>query len=179
MSPKKILLLFLMIMFTACSPNSFGEHDQITVNSDPAVAAGLDDKSLEAEARLALIEFYDALNQRTYERAAALYGGKYEVLQGYNPDLDPMNQAALLEAGCTFNGLMCLKTLDVTLIQAVEAREFAFAVTFANPDGSLFVLGPCCGASEEDMPPVSTFTVHVTCEDDGPCLVLELPPYVP
>lgn len=179
MSPKIILLFFLMIILTACSPDLVGQPGQIMTNPDPAVVAGFDDESREAEARSALMDFFDALNQRVFEQAVRMYGGSYEVLQGYNPEIDPMNHVALLEAGCTFNGLMCLRVLDTRLIQADEAGDFVYTVTFANPDGSQFVLGPCCGATEEDMPPVNVFDVHVTCEQEGLCLVLDLPPFVP
>lgn len=37
------------------------------------------------------------------------------------------------------------------------ADKFIFTVEFANPDGSLFVLGPCCGSTMTDVPPQSRF----------------------
>jgi len=37
----------------------------------------------------------------------------------------------------------------------LRGDSYVFQVKFNNPDGSLFILGPCCGASETGMPPVS------------------------
>ncbi len=137
------------------------------------------DNQLESSAELALINFFTYLNQKNYHQASEVYGGPYDQLVGYNPSLSEADKEGLLQAGCEFNGLMCLSILKSRLVEANSADEHLFEVEFANPDGSLFVLGPCCGASEEEMPPVSTFTVRVRCESDGNCLVLDLPPYVP
>lgn len=180
MNPKMTLILILLIMLTACSPGLFDQPGQNESSPAPDLTAELDQTaSREAQARSTLVDFYDRLNQGDYDLATGLYGGSYEVLQGYNPGIDPGEKANLLEAGCQFNGLMCLPVMDVTLIEENEPREFVYTVAFTNPDGSQFVLGPCCGATEEEMPPVTLFDVHVTCEDGGPCLVLDLPPYVP
>lgn len=60
------------------------------------------------EARSALISFFELLNYREYEKAAALYGGEYQGLREWNPLLDPQDHAALLKNGCEINGLQCL-----------------------------------------------------------------------
>ena len=140
-------------------------------------AAG--NERLEANAELTLINFFTYLNQKSYRQASEIYGGPYDQLIGYNPSLSETDKEGLLQAGCEYNGLMCLSVLSSRLINANSTNEFIFEVEFANPDGSLFVLGPCCGASEDEMPPVSTFNVRVRCESDGVCKVLDLPPYVP
>ena len=180
MNPKIIFTSLLLLVLTACNPGIFESPGQIIDNPIITPTPGLDSNaSREVEARSALVDFYAALNQGAYPLAAELYGGSYEVLQGYNPGIDPGENASLWEAGCKFNGLMCLKVLDSALIQTDDSHGFIYEVVFANPDGSQFVLGPCCGATEDEMPPVSVFNVHVTCEQDSPCLVLDLPPYVP
>jgi hypothetical protein len=180
MKLKMFLIPILFIMLTACSPGPVTqpghETDTPVQVSTPVLGQNI---SRELEAQSAVMDYYAALNQGSYDQAVELYGGSYEELQYFNPDFDPDDRAGLLQAGCTFNGLMCLQVLDLPLIQPDEPDEFVYEVSFANPDGSLFVLGPCCGATEEEMPPVSLFTVHVTCEDEGRCLVLQLPPYVP
>ncbi len=134
---------------------------------------------LEANAELTLINFFTYLNQKNYRHASEIYGGPYDQLVGYNPSLSEADIEGLLQAGCEYNGLMCLSVLKSRLVEANSTDEYIFEVEFANPDGSLFVLGPCCGASEDEMPPVSTFNVRVHCENDGVCKVLDLPPYVP
>jgi len=128
-------------------------------------------------ARQALIDYFNALEKGDYAAAAALYGGSYENLQSMNPDIDPNDHSALLERGCTQNGLRCLPTRSVSLDEQVGDR-YVFLVEFSNPDGSLFVRGPCCGASEAEMPSVSQFGYTVV-NKAGDYLVQELPVYVP
>jgi hypothetical protein len=135
--------------------------------------------NLETRSGSTLTEFYNLLSQGKYDRAAELFGGSYEVLQGYNPEIDSSNGAALLEAGCKTNGFMCLPILDMRLFQINDQREFIYEVTFKNPDGSAFELGPCCGANEEMIPVISLFTIHVFCELQDVCHVMDLPPYAP
>lgn len=130
------------------------------------------------QAGQALDDFFTALNSADYSTADALYGDTYEVLTGYNPDVDPGDHAALWERGCTQNGLQCLTMRTATLKEHRDG-EFIFTVEFNNPDESLFVLGPCCGATETEMPPVSQFEYRVVKSAEGHYLVMDLPVYVP
>jgi hypothetical protein len=52
-------------------------------------------------------------------------------------------------------------------------------VEFAMPNGEPFVRGPCCGASETEMPPESEFLFAVVQSEDGEYRVQDLPVYVP
>jgi hypothetical protein len=56
---------------------------------------------------------------------------------------------------------------------------YSFQVEFNHPDGSLFVLGPCCGANETGMPPVSQFEFTVTRNAQGKFVVLDMSLYAP
>ena len=56
--------------------------------------------------------------------------------------------------------------------------DFRFTVELQNPDGSLFVLGPCCGADPDTEPPWTQFDFLVKRTDSG-FLVQDLPVYVP
>lgn len=134
---------------------------------------------LELQAQETLTEYFQSLSQGLYDRAVELYGGTYDELAYLNPAVDPDERAQLLKAGCEFNGFMCLPILSNVLVLVENQQDFYFDVEFSNPDGSLFVLGPCCGATEEIMPPMSVFTIQVRCGDAGLCQVLDLPPYVP
>ena len=129
------------------------------------------------DARQALIAFFDHLDQGEYTAADALYGGSYETLAAMNPDLDPDDHAALWEHGCLQNGLQCL---TIRSAAAVEWRDggFLFKVEFNAPGGSLFVLGPCCGATETEMPSKSLFDYKVI-EVEGRYKVIDLPVYIP
>jgi uncharacterized protein YraI len=131
------------------------------------------------KARRALVSFFELLNHREYERAAALYGGEYQGLRESNPLLDPQDHSALLKNGCEINGLQCLQVKRIADEKMVSLAEYHFAVEFANNDGTLFVRGPCCGANETDTPSQSQFGYTVVRSCAGEFLVVELPVYVP
>ena len=46
---------------------------------------------------------------------------------------------------------------DVTQAEQIAEDEYQFVVRFDAGGGEIFVLGPCCGADETEMPPVSEF----------------------
>jgi hypothetical protein len=138
------------------------------------------DRAGEELALQSLLDFFEHLNAGRYEEASQLYGGPYEVLIDNNPTLDPQDHAALLRNACTINGLQCLRVRSARLQEdAVSGAEFRFLVEFSMPDGERFVRGPCCGASETDMPPESEFSFAVVRSEDGAYRVQDLPVYVP
>ncbi len=129
-------------------------------------------------AREALSTYFSLLHAGRYSEAIEYYGGSYETLRVWNPDVDGDDYVTLFELGCTANGLMCLEMGRVVDQEQVSPSEFRFVVEFVNDDGSLFVLGPCCGETEEDMPPQSQFTVGVR-KVDHRFLAQDLPVYMP
>jgi len=159
-------LLFPVLLIAACH--------------GPQTPEAADDRSSDqAAARQTLMDYFRALHEGDFARAADLYGGSYDVMIGHNPGLDPANQPALFQAACTLNGAICL---EAALIQPVEEQEpisgeFSFQVTFQNEDGSLLVLGPCCGAPEGDTQSEFSFHVRETAEDHFQ--VMDLPVYQP
>lgn len=169
MKAKVVLILVATMFLCTCCGRWINQNDHELVESS----------DLETQALTAVEDFYGLLNHKQYQRAAELYGGSYDVLIGYNPTIDNKEKSSLLRAACRFNGFVCLDILSAELIDVNDQGEFIYEVKFANPDGSEFVLGPCCGATEEEMPPTSTFSVRVVCEEDGSCLVMDLPPYLP
>ncbi len=130
-------------------------------------------------ARQALLAYLDALKAGRYSEAVALYGGDYQGLRDMNPNLDPNDYSALFHNACTINGFVChLKVRNFVWETQLGPSDFRFTLEFENPDGSLFSLGPCCGASPEEFPPQTQFDFWVK-QDDGKFIVLTLPPYVP
>ena len=144
----------------------------------PADGTETSSEGLE-KARKALTAFFELLNQREYEEAAALYGGDYQGLRDSNPLLDPQDHVALLTNGCEINGLQCLQVKRIVDENVVSSAEYHFTVEFINQDGSLFVRGPCCGENATDFPPESQFAFTVIRNCAGKFLVRELPVYVP
>lgn len=139
--------------------------------------APMNDKT--GQARQALVDFFSHLEEGDFDTAQELYGGSYEVLIGFNPSLDPDDHAALWENACSLNGFQCLGVRTATFKELTVQGEYIFTVEFNLPDGTLFVLGPCCGATETEMPPVSQFEYRVIEDTDGNYVVLDLPVYVP
>ena len=126
-------------------------------------------------ARDALRGYFGALYAGRYADAVRLYGGTYEILAGWNPDLPARDQARLFERGCTQNGLQCLRLKRIAVERAVSSGEFHFTVEFLNDDGTLFERGPCCGATTSKTISQFAFTVKKV---GGAYLVQDLPVYV-
>jgi hypothetical protein len=167
---KHLILLLTAIALASCSaPPANPVSTQPAPTSLPSTAS---------EAHDVLVNFLTLLNTKEYARAAPLYGGEYEALQVFNPEIDPNDPVALWTWVCDNQLLQCLEVRSATFEQLV-GDAYIFQVEFNNPDGSLFVLGPCCGATETEMPPVSQFEFTVTRNADGKFLVMNTPPYVP
>jgi DNA-binding CsgD family transcriptional regulator len=134
-----------------------------------------------------LVNFLTYLNQGEYEKASQLYGGSYSIMIDQNPEVDPDDHIALLKNACTINGMQCLQINSAGPTSAgpfgvnedENRTEFKFQVDFAKKDGSLFVLGPCCGANATDSPPQSVFYFTVVKGSNEKFLVMDLPPYSP
>jgi len=130
------------------------------------------------QARSSLISFFDALHSDDYLQAVNLFGGSYEMLREWNPNVSESNYQELLKNGCQSNGLQCLKIKEIVKSEQLSAVDFNFKVKFMNSDGTLFERGPCCGATEEEMPTQSFFDYQVK-SFDGDYRVMTLPVYIP
>jgi uncharacterized protein len=125
-----------------------------------------------------LSAFFNRLAAGQYAAAATLYGGSYETLVGFNPDINPVDVAALWRHGCEMNGLQCLLVRIASFNEQTAVGETIFTVQFSNPDGSLFVREACWG-EEPTLPPAFEFEYRVVQGDDGQFRVLDMPVYVP
>lgn len=134
-----------------------------------------------------LVDFLSYLNQGEYKKAAALYGGSYETMTAQNPDVDPADHETVLKNACTINGMQCLQVNSAGPTSAGpyetnelnNRSEFKYQVEFINHDGSLYILGPCCGGNATDSPPQSVFYFSVVKVEDDKFLVMDMPPYSP
>jgi len=163
-----LLGLVMVLQLAACGAG--GDPDVVEPEADGDV--GL--------ARQALVEFFDRLHAGDYAGASELYGGSYEVLTGYNPDLDPQDHEALFRNACKLSGLQCLRVRSARLQGgSADGGGYQFAVEFSRADGELFVLGPCCGATETEQPSRSEFVFTVVGVAEGKYQVLDLPVYMP
>lgn len=126
-----------------------------------------------------LVDFLETLHNGKYDEAAQLYGGTYETMIDHNPSINPTDYSALLRNACTINGAQCLQVKSAGLDKKVSDTEFIFKVEFLNADGTLFVLGLCCGGNETDFPPQSVFYFKVVKVDKDKFVVMDMPPYAP
>ena len=165
---NRFLTLFLAFVLVGCTAQAVNTV-QPTQTSVPSTAN---------EAHDALVNFLTLLHTKKYADAAPLYGGDYEQLKVFNTEINPEDHVALWTWACDNQLLQCLEVRSATFEQQV-GDSYVFQVEFSNADGSLFVLGPCCGANETEMPPVSQFEYTVTRNPDGKFAVMNMPPYVP
>ncbi|MBP8949897.1 MAG: hypothetical protein KBG73_13735 [Candidatus Promineofilum sp.] len=163
------ILLGLVIGAAACQPAA------ATATPTPNLSPS-DEEALAADA---LFTFFDKLQAGDFAEAAAYFGGSYEVLTGYNPEVAADDVATLWRNGCSINGLNCLAARRVTLADRPAEGEYLFNVEFTTREGELFVQLPCCGADETQQPPISVFSIRVARGEDGRYRVIDLPPYTP
>jgi len=165
---KRFLLFLFAVALIGCA-------------SQPAITPQPTQTSLPSTANEAynvLVNFLTLLHTKNYTDAVSLYGGEYEQLQVFNTEIDPNDHVALWSWACDNQLLQCLEVRSATFEKLI-GDSYIFQVEFSNSDGSLFVLGPCCGSNETDMPPVSQFEYTVSRNTDGKFVVMNMPPYVP
>jgi hypothetical protein len=67
---------------------------------------------------------------------------------------------------------------NIVEAEKVSQVEYSFLIEFVWIDGTLFKLGPCCGATEAEMLPVWQFPYTVM-KIDGQFKVMEEPVLMP
>jgi hypothetical protein len=167
---KQFILLFAAILLESCIAQPI--HPTATQPAHTSLP------STASEAHDVLVNFLMGLHTKNYVDAVPLYGGEYEQLQVFNPEIDPNDKVALWTWVCDNQLLQCLEERSVTFKKLI-GDSYVFQVEFSNQDGNLFVLGPCCGANETEMPPVSQFEFTVSRNADRKFVVMNTPPYVP
>jgi hypothetical protein len=130
------------------------------------------------EARQTLVAYFRLLSEKNYSQAVQYQGYSWQTFIDKNPDLKPDDYPGLLREACETNGFRCLKIRTIIEDKEISPEEFLFKVEFANPDGSVFRRGPCCGATEETMP-TQTFFDYTMKRADNQWKVATQPVYVP
>ncbi len=122
--------------------------------------------------------FFEHLSAGRYAQAAEMYAGDYSALASLTSLIAPDDHAALWKNGCEISGLQCLPIYRIISAEKFSLNEFWLKVEFRDKTGKVFVQGPCCGATAEEMPPVSQFDVYVI-ERDGEYYITSLPVFTP
>jgi hypothetical protein len=131
-----------------------------------------------------LISVFDDIHQGRYEAVLKGLGDLppdlIPTLQGWDPTWQPAPDevAGVLEKACT-SGYLCLPIRRVIAVEPVSETEYEFLVEHALEDGSVFILGPCCGANETEMPPQTQFRYQVVRDPKGQWRVMWSPIYIP
>jgi hypothetical protein len=113
-----------------------------------------------------------------YGIAVSLYGGTYVPLWNRTDWRFALeDRVGVWRETCDLKLLQCLPVSGIRPGEHTPT-SFEFLVTFSNPDGSTFSVGPCCGATATEQPPVSEFSYSVI-KSQGRLLVIGTPPYVP
>jgi len=170
---SRFSIFLLTLLLIGCAPQP---PNVPTLTPTPVTPTSL--PSTASEAHDVLVNFLTLLHAKNYTDAAPLYGGEYEQLQVFNTEIDGNDHVALWTWACDHQLLQCLEVRSATF-KELRGDSYIFQVEFNNPDGSLFVLGPCCGANETEMPPVSQFEYTVSRNADHRFVVMNTPPYVP
>jgi hypothetical protein len=130
------------------------------------------------QARISLYEFFDALASGNYARASQLYGGDMRQLAEWNPDIrgdiygDERVRAALLQRGCTQNGLICTQVKGTSFDTKIGTRAYGFETELLWVHGGPF-RHPVTGQTR------FTYDVVFTSDVNGEGYkVMQLPPYV-
>ena len=128
-------------------------------------------------ARNLLVRYFKLLHDGYYDEAVNLYADGYDTLAEWNPDVPANHYGQLLASACELQ-LRCLEVRRVVRSTVISSSQFDFTIEFRNDDGTLFKRGPCCGATEKEMPTVTQFTYRVE-QRGGEMRVHGLPVYVP
>ena len=124
-----------------------------------------------------MLTFFTLLHDGHYAEAVPLYGGDYDTMRVQNPDIPADDYVDLWQAACTRQTL-CLLVSRIVEEKVIAPDEFELVVEFVWLDGTLFKLGPCCGATEAEMPPVWQFPYTIK-KIDGQFKVMQGPVYMP
>ena len=109
----------------------------------------------------ALTTFFDYLSKNDFERAILLTDENnsefWDSVGIYGQEAT--EKAKILENYCRATQT-CLKA-KVLATKAAANGEYDLTVQFINNDGTTYVFGPCCGATEEEMPSKDQFDFTV------------------
>lgn len=174
---KKYLLIMtfilLGIILSGCNDswsNQDTAQDNINIVDTQAIEPQIEsdindtiqDDSIQAQETL--ISFFAYLSNQDFENALTLFelneaDNIWERLKDFSLPEDRNDKEKILQNYCQAIGT-CLPA-NVIQIQKEDNDTYNLLVQFQNPDTSIFVLGPCCGATEEEMPSQDKFEFKV------------------
>ncbi len=121
------------------------------------------EKNNEVLPEQVLQSYFDSIANNDFKAVVSLYGGDYDLLQSYNPDISPTDYESLFRNFINHNGGQIVKIEQIHDKKNISDDEFQFDVTFTQ-EGEKFRNGLHY-----------TYTVK---KINGQWKVMELPPYL-
>jgi len=148
-------------------------------SSDPMIEETTENLQTEEElAKKTLINFFNYLEKGDFNNALKLFHqDDWGELDSFTILSEQGNKAKVLENYCNAVGT-CMKAEVLSVTAKKSNVQYSFVVQFIQGDGSVYVFGPCCGATEESMPSQKQFTFEVK-KIDGIYKVITPPLYRP
>lgn len=143
------------------------------------ISASQQDES--AKATETLVSFFTYLNNQDFEKALTLFelddvANSWEGLETFSLPEDREDKAKVLKNYCKATNT-CLRAKVIEIEKEADGK-YNLVVQFQNADGSTFVRGPCCGATEEEMPSQDIFEFEVK-KINNVFKVMTAPIYIP
>lgn len=128
-----------------------------------------------------LNQFFSYLHDKKFDKALELFEPSdeergWESMESFSPTEERNDKVKMLKNYCEVVGT-CFKS-KVLEVKKINDAEYELTAQFIEDNGSVFVLGPCCGATEEEMPAQKEFKYKVK-KINGDFKVTNAPVYRP
>lgn len=113
-------------------------------------------------AQQVLVDFFDLARRNKFDEASEfiqLNSDEWEVLASFSDGADTNDRVRLLEDYCSATGT-CMR-IKVLSSERLDNEVYRFVIQFMTAGGTLFELGPCCGAEDEELPSQKEFEYDV------------------
>ncbi|MDA8242431.1 MAG: hypothetical protein M0Z67_18930 [Nitrospiraceae bacterium] len=146
---------------------SWNSEDQGSLKETPL---SIDKTGNELQtAKETLIEFFNYLHGGQYDKAVLLFepwekgvGRQRSNWEGISSILPPAERSDKGKAlGAYYRSVGVPIRAKVLDIKKVADNEYKLKIQFLKDDGSIYVYGPCCGATEKEMPSETEFDYFV------------------
>lgn len=176
-----VVLFLVSLVFTGCFNNT---KDEVTEPTTEKTTQPVQKNNAQdiATAQQVLIQFFQYLHEEKYEDAVALFDPQdglpdsWEAFEQYSPNTEKSDKAGLLKAYC--NLVETCLPIQVKSSGDIGTDIYQFTVQFIQDNGGVYVQGPCCGETEENMPSSDSFAYNVK-KIDGTFKVTTSPLYQP
>jgi len=126
-----------------------------------------------------LNQFFGYLHSKQYDQAMKIFSPSdrnWEMIESMSLENEKKSPSQIMKKYCD-SVRTCFRS-EVLEVEEVEKNKYMLTVRFIQDDGEIFVLGPCCAATVEDMPPTKRFKYFVN-KVNGQFKVITIPQFIP